>query len=110
MGGQPRLTRQTIDILRVLLEADDEQYGLKISQRTKLPTGSVYPILYRLERAGWLSSVWEEADPAETGVPRRRFYQLTEDGRRQAQEAVAGIPARSTWSLSPEPRTGGAGA
>ena len=41
-----------------------------------LPEGTVYPVLHRLERAGLLSSNWDD----ETGR-RRRVYQLTKAGR-----------------------------
>jgi PadR family transcriptional regulator PadR len=41
-----------------------------------LPEGTVYPVLHRLERAGLLSSKWDD----ETGR-RRRVYQLTRAGR-----------------------------
>ena len=41
-----------------------------------LPEGTVYPVLHRLERAGLLSSKWDD----ETGR-RRRVYQLTKAGR-----------------------------
>jgi PadR family transcriptional regulator len=43
-----------------------------------LPEGTVYPALHRLERAGLLSSRWDETAPR-----RRRIYALTPDGRRQ---------------------------
>lgn len=41
-----------------------------------LPTGTVYPALRRLERAGWLAGEWEDA-----GGRRRRVYTLTRSGR-----------------------------
>ena len=43
----------------------------------KLPDGTLYPALHRLERAGLLASRWSEA----TGR-RRRVYQLTAKGER----------------------------
>ncbi|GAA0398216.1 helix-turn-helix transcriptional regulator [Microbispora corallina] len=51
-----------------------------------VPTGTVYPALRRLERAGYLASEW-----AVTGGRRRRTYRLTGDGR----AALAG--ERSAW-------------
>ena len=38
---------------------------------------SLYPMLYRLERRGWIEGRWVE----KTGERRRRFYRLTPDGR-----------------------------
>ena len=46
-----------------------------------LPEGTVYPVLHRLERAGLLSSKWDD----ETGR-RRRVYQLTKAGRRAMRQ------------------------
>ncbi len=43
-----------------------------------LPEGTVYPALHRLEEAGLLSSVWDDANGR-----RRRVYRLTERGRRE---------------------------
>jgi PadR family transcriptional regulator len=55
---------------------------------------SLYPLLYRLERRGWLSGRWVE----KTGQRRRRYYRLTRQGRgvlasqlRGWREFVAGI-------------------
>ena len=42
-----------------------------------LPTGTIYPALRRLERAGLVQGTWDEA-----GGRRRRVYQLTPAGRR----------------------------
>lgn len=39
---------------------------------------SLYPLLYRLERRGWIQGRWVE----KAGQRRRRFYRLTADGRR----------------------------
>ena len=51
-------------------------------------SGTIYPILSRLERAGWLESRWEEIDPKEEKRPRKRFYRVTENGERLAKEAI----------------------
>lgn len=82
-----RLTPATADVLAALLAAGEPLWGLRIVHATERPAGSVYPILERLERAGWVSSAWED-DPARPG-PRRRLYVLTADGVPAAREAVA---------------------
>jgi PadR family transcriptional regulator, regulatory protein PadR len=43
-----------------------------------LPTGTIYPALHRLERAGLVQASWSQAG----GRRRRRVYQLTPAGRR----------------------------
>lgn len=90
MNG-PKMTLQTQLVLRqALQEPDREWYGLQMIAATGLPAGTVYPIVARLERCGWIQSRWE--DPAEheaEGRPRRRYYRFTTDGAEQARVALA---------------------
>ncbi|MCS5723899.1 PadR family transcriptional regulator, partial [Herbiconiux sp. CPCC 203406] len=81
-----RVTPATVDVLRVLLE-EDGIWGMLVIKLTARPAGSVYPILERLERAGWVASTWEP--DTERSGPRRRLYELTHDGASAAQAAVA---------------------
>lgn len=84
-----RITQSTELVLQALLaDPGREHYGSQLGSAAALPSGTVHPILARLERAGWVGSRWEEIDPAETGRPRRRYYRLTPDGRREATAAV----------------------
>ncbi|MFJ5273794.1 PadR family transcriptional regulator [Streptomyces sp. NPDC088358] len=66
------MTLQTQLVLRALLENPAKQrYGLELCDLAGPPSGTIYPILARLEQIGWLDSSWE--DPAvheETGRPR----------------------------------------
>ena len=39
---------------------------------------SLYPLLYRLERRGWIDGRWVE----KAGQRRRRYYRLTADGKK----------------------------
>jgi PadR family transcriptional regulator len=90
MGGQVRMTLQTLQVLRTLLADPLEQrYGLEISRESGLPTGSIYPILTRLEAAGWISSAWEEIDESREGRRKRRYYRLTDEGAENARREVA---------------------
>jgi len=85
-----RLTIPTRLVLAVLLtDPATERYGLEIAQQSGLPTGTLHPILARLEAHGWASSRWEEVDAAEVGRPRRRYYRLTDEGRREAARRLA---------------------
>jgi DNA-binding PadR family transcriptional regulator len=63
-------------------------YGLGLSSQAGIAAGTIYPILARLEKAGWMESRWEEASPANEGRPRRRLYRLTGDGERAAMEQL----------------------
>lgn len=81
-----RVTAATIDVLRVLVEADDSCWGLQVIKLSNRPAGSVYPILERLETMGWVRSSWE-TDASRPG-PRRRYYELTEGGAESASAAI----------------------
>jgi DNA-binding PadR family transcriptional regulator len=50
----------------------------------RLKEGSLYPALYRLERAGLVKAEWESG---ERRGPRRRVYRLTPKGTRRLAEA-----------------------
>jgi DNA-binding PadR family transcriptional regulator len=84
------MTIPTRLVLQVLLsDPDAERYGLEISAATGLRSGTVHPILARLESLGWLTSRWEDVDPREEARPARRYYLLTAEGRARASHAVA---------------------
>ncbi|WP_067496971.1 PadR family transcriptional regulator [Actinoplanes sp. TFC3] len=102
-----RMTSSVLKVIAALLaDPTSERYGLQIMQATGLPSGTLYPILVRLERAGWVESKWEDVDPALEGRPSRRYYRLTAEGETEARREVAamhqqmsratGIPGLST--------------
>jgi PadR family transcriptional regulator, regulatory protein PadR len=77
-------------VLRAMLaEPTREMYGLQICQEVGLPSGTIHPILARLEGLGWAESRWEDVVPHDEGRPRRRYYRLTEDGAERARIAIA---------------------
>lgn len=88
MSPQPRLTPQTARVLDALI-AQPSQAGADLARATGLKTGTLYPILIRLEEAGWLRSTWESQDPSTLGRPRRRLYQVTAAGLAHARDAAA---------------------
>lgn len=86
----PRMTIPTQRVLWALLvEPRAERYGLEIGDEAGLPSGTVHPILARLEGAGWVQSRWEDVDPTVEGRPARRYYRLTPDGIEHARFALA---------------------
>jgi DNA-binding PadR family transcriptional regulator len=104
MGRKPSV--QTLRVLSVMLEnVTAEHYGLELSRTAGLPSGTIYPMLNRLERDGWVVSRWEEVDPSAAGRPRKRLYRLTGEGARQAREHLGS--ARRWLSIEiPESRLG----
>jgi len=91
MGQSPRMTLQTQLVLRAMLaDPAAERYGLQLCEETGLASGTIYPIVARLEQAGWLESGWEEpARHVAEHRPRRRYYRLTDQGAVNAREALA---------------------
>ena len=88
--GSPRMTLPTQLVLRALLsEPGVERYGLEIGDEAGLPSGTIHPILARLERLGGVESRWEDVDPREAGRPARRYYRLTTDGIEGARDGLA---------------------
>jgi DNA-binding PadR family transcriptional regulator len=86
------MTLPTQLVLRAMLaEPTREMYGLQIGQAAELPSGTIHPILARLEGCGWLESRWEDIDPAKEGRPRRRYYCLSAEGAGYARTALARV-------------------
>lgn len=64
-------------------------HGFDIMDATGLPSGTVYPILRRLDREGLLKSAWEKASIAQREQrPPRRYYEITAAGQEMLAEAV----------------------
>jgi len=104
-GQGPRMTLATQLVLRQLLEDPSrEMYGLEIGATAGLPSGTVQPILARLEGLGWLESRWEELDPRDVGRPRRRYYCLTKDGVELARLALGRVRVPVNGPLVWQPR------
>lgn len=107
----PRMTLPTQLVLRALLtEPTHEFYGLQICQAAGLASGTIHPILARLEGLGWVRSRWEDIDPVKEGRPRRRYYRLTEDGAESARIALAQAHTRVTDLGAFRPRSTGCSA
>lgn len=84
------MTLPTQLVLRALLaDPGQELYGLEIGEAAGLPSGTVHPILARLEGMGWVESRWEDVDPREAGRPARRYYRVTANGAVEARDALA---------------------
>jgi PadR family transcriptional regulator, regulatory protein PadR len=63
--------------------------GSDLYRETGIGSGTIYPLLARFERAGWLSAEWERIDPVSEGRPAKKLYRLTALGSREAQRHLA---------------------
>jgi DNA-binding PadR family transcriptional regulator len=107
------MTIPTQAVLGALLGAEDEVFGLEIVRTSGLGPGTIYPILQRLQTAGWITARWETSDDAhEAGRPPRRYYHLTALGHARAVHALgSSAPQRRTLgrlldAVDPSPRPG----
>jgi PadR family transcriptional regulator PadR len=95
----------TLDLLILKALALQPLHGLGISRRVEQITGgafevkagSLFPALYRMEEAGWLSSSWGTSETNR----KARFYRLTAAGRRQlGQESAEWERVAAAMSLA----------
>ncbi|HET9257817.1 MAG TPA: helix-turn-helix transcriptional regulator [Pseudonocardiaceae bacterium] len=87
-----RITATVGKVLRVFLDDIAEpRYGFELMQQTGLASGTLYPILARLEAAGWLTSHLEDIDPGIEGRPARRFYRISQAAARIARDELAAL-------------------
>ncbi|GAA4215735.1 PadR family transcriptional regulator [Actinocatenispora rupis] len=108
MSREPRITAAVATVLAAFLaEPDTARYGLELMRATGHPSGTLYPVLARLQDAGWVDAEWEEATAAQsTGRPPRRYYRLTADGVVAARRELAalhralGVPGRPATGLA----------
>jgi PadR family transcriptional regulator PadR len=92
MGDPVRMTTPVVKVVSALLaDPDDDRYGLELMRDTGLASGTLYPVLVRLEAAGWVASHWEAIDPVVEGRPPRRYYRLTPSGVESARAELAAL-------------------
>src|SRR5262245_36240933 len=87
MPNTRRLGFATLQILQAI--AAGYVYGFDIMNATGLPSGTVYPILSKLEDSGFVKSNWESARVAKREKrPARRSYVITGEGREAVRETL----------------------
>ena len=77
------------------------RYGYDLMKAARLPSGTLYPLLARLERENLVASAWET--PQQEGQRPRKYYELTGEGIRIARLELAQASARRQ---RPPARTG----
>jgi DNA-binding PadR family transcriptional regulator len=104
--GRLQLTYSTAAVLNAL--GNGPRYGFDIISATGLPSGTIYPMLRRLQRNGIVTSRWEEAaDAHRRQRPQRKYYTLTTKGEAALADALQRFPALAGAALPdgvPDPR------
>jgi transcriptional regulator len=87
MGSKTDLLQGLLDLLVLKTVADEPLHGYGLAQRLRLlsgdrlriPQGSLYPALHRLEHQGLLKGIWSESPTGRDA----KYYQITAKGRRR---------------------------
>ncbi len=100
-----KLTGALERVLRAFLaDPAADRYGYDLMKVAKLPSGTLYPLLARLEAEGLISSQWEPPREDAGGWPPRKFYRLTVEGERvvrlQLAEASQAARGRSIGGIA----------
>jgi PadR family transcriptional regulator PadR len=88
----------TLRVIEALRSGQDPKWGLQIIKETGLPSGSVYPILARLEALEIVTSEWEE-EPTRPGA-RRRIYSINNSGLEKLHESSEALRSVGGRKLS----------
>ena len=97
MNRSRALSPQALAVVAVLAGADDWRHGYDLMAQAGVKSGTLYPLLMRLEAQGLLEARWVESPQA--GRPPRHVYRLTQSGRdwvASLAEAMAALQAPST--------------
>ncbi|MBL6721727.1 MAG: helix-turn-helix transcriptional regulator [Planctomycetes bacterium] len=89
----PELVRGCAELVLLTLLLSRPMYGYEILTTLEergnggfqFKQGTLYPLLYRLEREGWIEAAWVEPE----GAKRRKTYRITRDGRRAQRTKAA---------------------
>jgi PadR family transcriptional regulator, regulatory protein PadR len=105
-----KLTGPLERVLRLMItDPSAAHYGYDLMKAAKLPSGTLYPMLARLQKDGLVDSEWEAQREDAGGRPPRKYYRLTAEGLRVARlelaQSASPAPARRAGhgALRPAP-------
>ncbi|HEY7291794.1 MAG TPA: PadR family transcriptional regulator [Vicinamibacterales bacterium] len=95
MAPHTEIKRGSAELMVLAAIEERARHGYEIARliddrsggRLRFHIASLYPMLYRMERRGWIDGKWIE----KAGQRRRRYYRLTREGRKVLAQQ------RSTW-------------
>lgn len=98
MTRKRALSKHARALLGALMDAGGRwSHGYELASLTGIQSGTLYPLLIRLEAQGYLEAEWQQ--PAAGGRPPRHAYRLTAAGQKLAcGEAIAGADSAPGWS------------
>lgn len=88
MGDKSQFFRGTLEGCILKIISDEEVYGYEIAERLKnyglneVSEGTIYPLLLRLEKNGFLDSVKKDS----TLGPKRKYYSLSSLGKEELKD------------------------
>lgn len=81
-----RKTHALVQVAMALLDdatgPTGQHWGYELSKRSGVRSGVLYPMLTRMLDEGWLTDGWEDPTSIRGKRPPRRYYALTDEGRR----------------------------
>jgi PadR family transcriptional regulator PadR len=94
-----KLTGPLERVLTVMIaDPSAPRYGYDLMKAAKLPSGTLYPMLARLQQDGLVDAEWETQREDAAGRPPRKYYRLTAEGLRVARlelaQAASSAPPR----------------
>ncbi|MCG6954870.1 MAG: PadR family transcriptional regulator [Gemmatimonadetes bacterium] len=104
--AEANLTYNGALVLQAMVQG--HPYGFEIMRAARLPSGTVYPLLRRLEAAGLVASRWENPGKAQgEGRPPRRYYEPTPAGHAALAEARERVLAQQALFEGATPKAAG---
>jgi PadR family transcriptional regulator len=92
-----KLTAPLERVLRVMMtDPAEPHYGYDLMKAAKLPSGTLYPMLARLQQEGLVDAEWEAQRQDAGGRPPRKYYRLTGEGLRIARLELAQVSHAAT--------------
>lgn len=102
MVRQRALSPAARDILAILASSGDGwSHGYELCRQAGVKSGTLYPLLIRLEAQGYLEAQWETV--GEPGRPPRHMYRLTAAGQRLARDNPPAAASARGASLAAKP-------
>ena len=84
-----KISGKAFEFLLFLSATPDEEFsGYELGRKLQISSGTLYPVLVKLETAGLVSCRWEDGDPRELGRPMRRYYKISGLGISAVSEKI----------------------